>query len=57
MALIDPLFIKDGGVFDRMERKVAAVFVVSSPQELQQFQPAEMEVENIVIDLLDWQVC
>ncbi|KAK4834159.1 hypothetical protein QYF36_017937 [Acer negundo] len=33
MALIDPLFIKEGEVFDRVERRVATIFeLVDSPQ-------------------------
>ncbi|KAL5741061.1 hypothetical protein ACOSP7_029925 [Xanthoceras sorbifolium] len=56
MALIDPLFIKEGEVFDKVERRVATVFEVSTPQELQQLQPADEQAENIVIDFLDWQV-
>ncbi|KAJ4707485.1 3-dehydroquinate synthase [Melia azedarach] len=42
IALIDPLFIKEGEV--------------STPKELQKLQPADEEAENVVIDLLDWQV-
>ena len=57
MALLDPLFIKEGEVFDRVERRVATIFEVSTPKELQQLQPADEQAENIVIDLLNWQVC
>ncbi|KAK0583668.1 hypothetical protein LWI29_001296 [Acer saccharum] len=57
MALLDPLFIKEGEVFDRVERRVPTIFEVSTPKELQQLQPADEQAENIVIDLLNWQVC
>lgn len=57
IALIDPLFIKEGEVFDSAERRVGTIFEVSTPQELQKLQPADEEAENVVIDLLDWQVC
>ncbi|KAK3227575.1 hypothetical protein Dsin_007437 [Dipteronia sinensis] len=56
MALIDPLFIKGGEVFNGVERRVATIFEVSTPQELQQLQPADEQAENIVIDLQNWQI-
>lgn len=57
IALLDPLFIKEGEVFDSGDRRVGSIIEVSTPQELQQLQPADGQAENIVIDLLDWQVC
>ncbi|TXG59166.1 hypothetical protein EZV62_016995 [Acer yangbiense] len=56
MALLDPLFIKEGEVFDIVERRVATIFEVSTPKELQQLKPADEQAENIVIDLLNWQI-
>ncbi|KAH9740024.1 3-dehydroquinate synthase [Citrus sinensis] len=56
IALLDPLFIKEGEVFDSGDRRVGSIIEVSTPQELQQLQPADGQAENIVIDLLDWQV-
>ncbi|KAJ0043434.1 hypothetical protein Pint_19269 [Pistacia integerrima] len=57
IALIDPLFVKEGEVFDSVERRVASICEVATPQELQKLQPSDEQADNIVIDLLDWQVC
>lgn len=57
IALLDPLFIKEDEVFDSVDRRVGSIVEVSTPQVLQQLQPADEQAENIVIDLLDWQVC
>ncbi|KAJ0098706.1 hypothetical protein Patl1_22178 [Pistacia atlantica] len=57
IALIDPLFVKEGEVFDSVERRVASICEVATPQELQKLQPSDEQAYNIVIDLLDWQVC
>ena len=55
--MIDPLLIKEGGVFNSENARVATVVEVSSPQELEQLQPEIGGVEeNVVVDLLDWQV-
>ncbi|KAH9676412.1 3-dehydroquinate synthase [Citrus sinensis] len=56
IALLDPLFIKEGEVYDSGDRRVGSIIEVSTPQELQQLQPADGQAENIVIDLPDWQV-
>ncbi|XP_059454917.1 uncharacterized protein LOC132185121 [Corylus avellana] len=56
IALISPLYIEEGGIFDGENRRVATVFEVSNPQDLQQLQPANGQAENVVINLLDWQV-
>ncbi|XP_044468004.1 3-dehydroquinate synthase homolog isoform X2 [Mangifera indica] len=55
IALIDPLFVKEGEVFDGMEKRVASICQVATPQELQKLQPSDEQADNIVIDLLDWQ--
>lgn len=57
IAMINPLFIKEGEVLDSGSNRVATIFQVSTPEELQQLQPENARAENIVIDLLDWQVC
>ncbi|XP_004302345.1 PREDICTED: uncharacterized protein LOC101295727 [Fragaria vesca subsp. vesca] len=56
IALIDPLLMKEGGIFDSENTRVATVFEVSSPEELEQLQPENGVGENVVVDLLDWQV-
>jgi hypothetical protein len=56
IALISPLYIEEGGIFVGENRRVATIFELSSPQELQQLQPANGQAENVVINLLDWQV-
>ncbi|KAF2316251.1 hypothetical protein GH714_041592 [Hevea brasiliensis] len=56
IALIYPLFIKEGEVLDDGNNRVATIFQVSTPEELQQLQPENAQAENIVIDLLDWQI-
>ena len=54
--MIDPLLMKEGGIFDSENTRVATVFEVSSPEELEQLQPENGVGENVVVDLLDWQV-
>ncbi|KAL0014110.1 hypothetical protein SO802_001179 [Lithocarpus litseifolius] len=56
IALICPLYLEEGGIFDNENRRVATIFEVSNPQELLQLKPAKGEEENVVINLLDWQV-
>lgn len=56
MALIDPLYIEEGGLFDGENRRVGTILEVLSPQDLEKLQPANELLENIVVDLLDWQV-
>ncbi|KAG8637893.1 hypothetical protein MANES_15G177000v8 [Manihot esculenta] len=56
IAMINPLFIKEGEVLDSGSNRVATIFQVSTPEELQQLQPENARAENIVIDLLDWQI-
>ncbi|XP_041004537.1 3-dehydroquinate synthase homolog isoform X2 [Juglans microcarpa x Juglans regia] len=56
IALISPLYAEEGEIFDSESKRVATIFEVSNPQELQQLQPAIGHAENVVIDLLDWQV-
>ncbi|KAI5341012.1 hypothetical protein L3X38_020286 [Prunus dulcis] len=56
IALIHPLFIQEGAIFDGENRSVATILEVSNPQELEQLQPDKGLGENVVVDLLDWQV-
>ncbi|KAJ6290287.1 hypothetical protein OIU78_026080 [Salix suchowensis] len=56
IALIYPLFIEEGEVLDGENKRVATIFEVSTPQELQQIQPENGQAENVVINLLDWQI-
>lgn len=57
IALVNCLFIKDGEVLDIANKRVATVFEVSAPEELHRLQPENVPTANIVINLLDWQVC
>lgn len=56
MALIHPLLIQEGGIFDSDNTRVATILEVSNPKELEQLQPENGVAENVVVDLLDWQV-
>ncbi|XP_034707348.1 uncharacterized protein LOC117930757 isoform X3 [Vitis riparia] len=56
IALIHPLFIKEEKLFDSEGRGVATVYDVTSPQQLQLLQPEDKQADNVIINLLDWQV-
>lgn len=56
MALLIPLFVEEGGLFDERHTKVATIYEVSSPSQLENLQPLNDQTENIVVNLLDWQV-
>ena len=56
IALIRPLFINEDGVFDAEGRLIATVIEVSNPQQLEQLQPSNASVDNVIVDLQDWQV-
>uniref|UniRef100_A0A2P2K5Z0 Uncharacterized protein LOC105643334 n=1 Tax=Rhizophora mucronata TaxID=61149 RepID=A0A2P2K5Z0_RHIMU len=56
IAKINPLFIEEGEVLDGENERVARILEVWSPQELQQLQPESRQPDNIIIDLLDWQI-
>lgn len=56
IAMIKPLFIKDGDVLDDDERRVATIIGISTPEELARLRPEDGQPQNIVLDLLDWQV-
>ncbi|EYU34096.1 hypothetical protein ABFS82_08G021300 [Erythranthe guttata] len=56
IALLYPLFIEEGGLFDGEHKKIAAFFEISSPEQLEKLQPLDELADNVVINLLDWQV-
>lgn len=56
MALLSPLFVEEGGIFDGEHIKVATLFEVSSSAQLKNLQLLSDKADNIVVDLLDWQV-
>ncbi|KAK9116833.1 hypothetical protein Sjap_015780 [Stephania japonica] len=56
IALIHPLFLEDEVLCDTENRMVATFSKISTPLQLQEFQPLDEQVNNVVIDLLDWQV-
>ncbi|KAI3452327.1 hypothetical protein Pfo_008992, partial [Paulownia fortunei] len=56
IALLFPLFIEEGGLFDGEHMKVATFFEISSPEQLEKLQPLNEPAENVVVNLLDWQV-
>lgn len=55
IALINPLLVKDGTLFDKDDRSVASFFEISSPQQLDQMLLIDESMDT-VIHLLDWQV-
>ena len=56
VALVDTLFIGEKQVTDGTGKVVAAVFEVSTPEELQMLKVENEQTENIVLGLLDWKV-
>ncbi|KAI3768619.1 hypothetical protein L2E82_19449 [Cichorium intybus] len=56
IALINPLFIEDKRLFDNNDKLVATFSEISSPQQLEQLQPTYELADNVIVDLLDWQV-
>eukprot|EP01018_Ginkgo_biloba_P004013 Gb_37826 [translate_table: standard] len=57
IAKIVPLFINDGQLYDSESKQVAILAEVSSSVQLQELHAMVGQVENIVINCLDWQVC
>ena len=41
IALLCPLYVEEGGIFDNENRRVATIFEVSNPKELLQLKPAK----------------
>jgi len=57
IAVICPLFVNGGEVLDEQNKRVATIFDVSNPEELEGLRPEDEHAESIVVNLLDWQVC
>lgn len=57
IAVICPLFVNEGEVLDGQNKRVATIFDISTPEELEGLRPEDQKAENIVVNLLDWQVC
>ncbi|KAK1359552.1 3-dehydroquinate synthase [Heracleum sosnowskyi] len=55
IARINPLFLKDGDIYDVDDQIVATVSSISTPEELKQFQPTDEQPDNVIVNLLDWQ--
>ncbi|KAJ1386874.1 3-dehydroquinate synthase [Sesbania bispinosa] len=55
IAVICPLFVGEGEILDGQNKRVATIFDVSTPEELEQLRPEDEQAENIVVNLLDWQ--
>ncbi|GAV67936.1 DHQS domain-containing protein [Cephalotus follicularis] len=57
-ALIDPVFVEEGEVFNSENKRVATIFEVSTSDELEQlqFESENGQRENVIINLLDWQI-
>ncbi|XP_059642134.1 uncharacterized protein LOC132284084 [Cornus florida] len=56
IAMIYPLFIEEGQLFDSEHRRVATFSEISSPEQLKQLQPEDEQAQNVIVNLLDWQV-
>ncbi|XP_015946162.1 uncharacterized protein LOC107471224 isoform X2 [Arachis duranensis] len=56
VAVIFPVFVGEGEILDGQGKRVASVIDVSTPEELERLRPEDEQSENIVVNLLDWQV-
>ncbi|EXB94290.1 3-dehydroquinate synthase [Morus notabilis] len=56
IAVISPLYLEEGGIFDGENKRIGSIFGISNNQELELLQPEKGLGENVVVDLLDWQV-
>ncbi|KAL4197734.1 hypothetical protein AMTRI_Chr04g252590 [Amborella trichopoda] len=56
IAMIKPLFIQEGEIFDSENKRIAIVSEISCPEQLEQLQLLDGQAENVVISLMDWQV-
>lgn len=57
IAKISPLYIEENRLLDENAKLVATFSEISSPQQLEQLQPVYEHADNVIVDLLDWQVC
>ncbi|XP_045816610.1 3-dehydroquinate synthase homolog isoform X2 [Trifolium pratense] len=56
IAVISPLFASEKEILDVQNKRVATIFDVSTPEELERIRPEDEQAPNIVVNLLDWQV-
>ncbi|GMH05134.1 hypothetical protein Nepgr_006974 [Nepenthes gracilis] len=56
IAFINPLFVKEKELIDIENKRVATFFEISSPEQLDQLLLIDDMLENVIVDLLDWQV-
>ncbi|KAI4387788.1 hypothetical protein MLD38_000190 [Melastoma candidum] len=57
IALINPLFVEEGCIFDGEKHGVATISHVSTPEEVLMIQSEDGgPVQHLVVELLDWQV-
>lgn len=57
LALINPLFVEEGFIFDSEKREIATISHVSTPEEVLKIQSEDgCPAQHLVVDLLDWQV-
>ncbi|XP_019451241.1 PREDICTED: uncharacterized protein LOC109353426 [Lupinus angustifolius] len=56
IAVICPLFVDEGEIMDGENKRVATIFDVSTPEELERLRPEDVQAENVVVNLRDWQV-
>ncbi|GAU47553.1 hypothetical protein TSUD_284200, partial [Trifolium subterraneum] len=56
IAVISPLFASEKEILDAENKRVATIFDVSTPEELERIRPEDAQAPNIVVNLLDWQV-
>ncbi|CAL0321751.1 unnamed protein product [Lupinus luteus] len=56
IAVIRPLFVDEGEIMDGENKRVATIFDVSTPEELERLRPEDVQAENVVVNLRDWQV-
>ncbi|KAL9668905.1 hypothetical protein QQ045_006446 [Rhodiola kirilowii] len=56
IALLNPLFVKENGVMDRDNERVATIVEVTSPRDLVELQSDDQQADNLIISFLDWQI-
>lgn len=56
VAVISCLYVEEEGIFDCENRRIGSAYKVSSPRELELLQQVNESAENVLVDLLDWQV-
>ncbi|CAM8997882.1 unnamed protein product [Rhodiola kirilowii] len=56
IALLNPLFVKENGVMDRDNERVATIVEVTSPRDLVELQSDDQQADNLIISFLDWRI-